>query len=696
MVYAIQMLSIDVKQWIIENGKYRNKDMKTSLEKLKKISEKPWFYPMALFLIAFASYGYALTSLGYYWSDWEVMFFTKLDSAYQFGYYAEDRPFPWAYQLIYFLVGSKPIGWQVASLILRWAGSLLFVYALIHIWPTYRKHFYWLGALVLVYPGFIQQEQSAAFSRHIMTLFLFGLSLYWMTLAITRPRWANLLFPLSWIATFMHLFTIEYFSGLELMRPVLIWLLVANGIKTDWRLLKKVAFYSLPYILVTAFFFWLRFAYFPKVFRTFARLESISSTIDAFQGSFIGTVLNFFNKGALDILFSTVQVWTDSITGFGDFTFQRPLAWFAFGLGTFFALAFSFFYNTTEDESANRPSPFWLAGTGLLMFVTSAIPIWAIGKEVGTGGWNERFTLAPMFGATLLVIGLVLVLVRPAGQKWIFGFLLMFSVATQVWMASSYRRDWTIQPDFYWQLHWRIPALQTDTAVLSFGYPSFMITHDMDATWAVNLLYHFQIKDGIIPYMFITPEYEKYFQPDIPIKIPARNLMFDGNTSNTIAVFRQTDSSCLRVLDSVYMYDPLLDEGSQKLIPMSDLTRIIPDPTPASPDTDIFGPEPARTWCYFFQKADLARQTKDWGAVIDLYQQAQGLGFTPKYGAEYIPFIEAFAQTGDWQTAYDLTIAAKELSQQQKRMLCANWYRFAELPSADMQMIERIVQDLPC
>ena len=150
------------------------------------------------------------------------------------------------------------------------------------------------------------------------------------------------------------------------------------------------------------------------------------------------------------------------------------------------------------------------------------------------------------------------------------------------------------------------------------------------------------------------------------------------------------------MLDSAYLYDPLLDEGSQRLIPMSDVSRIIPDPEPASPDTDIFGPEPAHTWCYFFQKADLARQMKDWNKVIDLYRQAEQLGFTPKYGAEYIPFIEAFAQTGDWQSAYDLTITAKELSQQQKRMLCANWYRFAELPSADPRMIDRVVQDLPC
>jgi len=168
------------------------------------------------------------------------------------------------------------------------------------------------------------------------------------------------------------------------------------------------------------------------------------------------------------------------------------------------------------------------------------------------------------------------------------------------------------------------------------------------------------------------------------------------NTSDTIAVLHQTETSCLRVLDAVYMYDPLLDEGSEKLIPMSNLSRIIPESAPVSPDTDIFGPEPAHTWCYFFEKADLARQMKDWNEVLDLYKQAQRLGFNPGYGAEYIPFIEAFAQTGDWQKAYDLTIAAEELTPRHKRMLCSNWYRFAEIPSADMMMVEQIVQNLPC
>ena len=107
--------------------------MKIGFEKLKKFSEKPWFYPLALFLMAVITYGYALTSLGYYWSDWEVVFFTKLAPALQSGYYADDRPFPWTYQLIYFLVGSNPTGWQIVTLLLRWAGTFFFVYTLISI-----------------------------------------------------------------------------------------------------------------------------------------------------------------------------------------------------------------------------------------------------------------------------------------------------------------------------------------------------------------------------------------------------------------------------------------------------------------------------------------------------------------------------------------------------------------------------------
>src|SRR6185503_626617 len=107
----------------------------TDLGRIKKLSEKPWFYPVALLFLGFVTYGYVLASLGYYWDDWEVVMFMKLNPALRFNYYIFDRPFPWTYQSTLFLVGSNPIGWHVIALLYRWAGVLFFVYALVLLWP---------------------------------------------------------------------------------------------------------------------------------------------------------------------------------------------------------------------------------------------------------------------------------------------------------------------------------------------------------------------------------------------------------------------------------------------------------------------------------------------------------------------------------------------------------------------------------
>lgn len=668
------------------------------IEKLKKYSNKPWFYPMALFLLGLITYKYVLTSLGYYWADWEIVMFTKLDPSLQFGYYAVDRPFPWTYQLIYSLIGSKPIGWHIVTLIIRWAGTLFFVHSLILLWPRYKEHFFWFGALLMVYPGFLQQSQSATKARHIMTLLLFALSIYLMILAIKRPKKARFLLPLSWIVTFAHLFTTEYFSGLEFMRPILIWLLMSDNGRNKLHKLRQVAIYSLPYLIITGFFFWSRFIYLPSVLQTTSRLGEIDKTLGSLQESFTGSLLNIFSRGVLDLIYSTLQVWVNALVNIGDFTFQRPMAWFAFGLAIFLTVGFGFFFDIKNDkeETSENLSVVWMFVIGFLSFILSALPIWAIGKEIGTGGWNDRFALAPMFGASLMVLALILWLVRPGGQKFILGFLLFFSIAAQVWVVNVYRNDWKTQLDYYWQLYWRAPALQPNTAFISFEQPSTFVTHDSDAGFVVNILYNYETADGTLPYWFIVPEAEHYFQPNREFKKRPRNLVFNGNTSNTIAVLHQTGTACLRILDPVYQYDPIVADGHEILIPVSNLSRIIPDPSHALPDVDIFGPAPSHDWCYYFQKADLARQMGDWEGILALYTQAQQMELSPKYGAEYLPFIEAFAQTGDWQKAYDLTITADELSSGHKRMLCANWARLGSFPMADMKVVEQVDQDFSC
>jgi hypothetical protein len=146
----------------------------------------------------------------------------------------------------------------------------------------------------------------------------------------------------------------------------------------------------------------------------------------------------------------------------------------------------------------------------------------------------------------------------------------------------------------------------------------------------------------------------------------------------------------------VYTFDPLIYDGHEVLMTVSNPARIIADPQAPPPNPDIFGPEPAHDWCYYFQKGDLARQEKNWDTAIQLYQEAQQNGFEPAFGAEYIPFIEAYAQTGNWQKASELTRAAQKTNAGLKKLLCNNWLYLSKIPAADMKVVGQVRQTLSC
>jgi len=55
------------------------------------------------------------------------------------------------------------------------------------------------------------------------------------------------------------------------------------------------------------------------------------------------------------------------------------------------------------------------------------------------------------------------------------------------------------------------------------------------------------------------------------------------------------------------------------------------------------------------------------------------MGFTPGMGAEYLPFIEAYAQTGQWSMAFDLSVSAAKVSSDHdlRPALCNDWSQFS-------------------
>jgi hypothetical protein len=77
------------------------------------------------------------------------------------------------------------------------------------------------------------------------------------------------------------------------------------------------------------------------------------------------------------------------------------------------------------------------------------------------------------------------------------------------------------------------------------------------------------------------------------------------------------------------------------------LDSVIDSDAQPVPPYSIFGNEPEHDWCFYYQKADLARQRGDWQEVVRLGEEAEKLGLHPNDQIELMPFLQAHAFLGD-------------------------------------------------
>ena len=90
----------------------------------------------------------------------------------------------------------------------------------------------------------------------------------------------------------------------------------------------------------------------------------------------------------------------------------------------------------------------------------------------------------------------------------------------------------------------------------------------------------------------------------------------------------------------------------------------------------LYAPESEHGWCYYFQKAELARQLRDWDQVAALGDRAFRLEDSPNDPVERFVFIEGYAHTGDWERAVELSRVSYRVSREYVGpLLCRLWER---------------------
>ena len=106
--------------------------------------------------------------------------------------------------------------------------------------------------------------------------------------------------------------------------------------------------------------------------------------------------------------------------------------------------------------------------------------------------------------------------------------------------------------------------------------------------------------------------------------------------------------SCVQVIDGKQPELSSYEDSDIMLIaPFSRIDRILLNKTFAHPPSSIFGQEPTHNWCYYYEKASLARQQNNWETIVRLGEEASLKGFSPSDEIEWMPFLQAYIILGE-------------------------------------------------
>jgi hypothetical protein len=192
------------------------------------------------------------------------------------------------------------------------------------------------------------------------------------------------------------------------------------------------------------------------------------------------------------------------------------------------------------------------------------------------------------------------------------------------------------------------------------------------------LFYPTNRKDGALPVL----------QPNLPVNYDYLAGKFAGNTSQMV-VFFYKPPACLRLLDPEIDVDNHFipdDTLLREAAALSSSEWILPEGGARPPQ--VYEPEPIHGWCYYFERADLARQQGDWVQVVEFGNKAFALDDYPNDPVERFVFIEGYAHAGEWGRAQELSMASYRVSRDYMGpLLCTLWERIIrETPeSADKQ-----------
>ena len=543
----------------------------------------------------------------------------------------------------------NPLGYHLLAFFLRFVGVALFYKILKEIWPNKKAFIFFASSIFAVYPGFLQQPIALIYCHHFSVLAIFLFSILLMIKAAKSEKINGFVFGFSILGSF-QMFSIENFAMLELIRPFILWLVLKKQNRNEKASIRKIFLFWLPFVIVfVIFLIWRIFifkfpTYQPGFFEELKQDPSRS-------------ILDLFIRIPKDLFTTTVGAWIKSFTIPQISSFGRS-ATLLFWILSIFTFVITFIITLIKAEEKkfqqkNGLGDFSLILGGIILFLLAGSIIWGLGLPLDIKFAWDRMTLA-FIPAVAILFGAFLDLSKKSRifPNAIFALLISMAVGSHFENGMRYKRDWENIIQMQWQLSWRIPNLQPQTTLIT-SESGLSFYSDNSLTSPINLMYSEQRSDLLEYFLYFSDVRLglglKKLEKDIPIFQKYRSFNFSGNTSNIIA-YKYEPPSCLMIMDRVFsnsITNPNLSDLQTKELRLTNLDLIQTDPQ-NSPPAYLFGSAPAESWCYYFEKADLARQNRNFSEVAFLGDEAINNRYSPRSASEWLPFLEGYSWEEEW------------------------------------------------
>ncbi|MBK9924196.1 MAG: hypothetical protein IPP66_02795 [Anaerolineales bacterium] len=609
---------------------------------------------LLIFFTTVITYGINIPNLGYYYDDWYVLWSGQIRGAASLiPLFSTDRPFMGViYSYLYRLLGDNLLGWHLYALLWRFICGLAFFWILRLIWPKQKYFTTMMTVLFIVYPGFLSQPDANTKQNH---LFGFGtglLSIAFMLQALkAEARLQKYIYNLISITlTANYLFIYEYMIGLEGMRLALLGFFLFQNGPTELRpLIKETAKRWWPYpIIMSGFLYWRLF-----IFQSSRNATDASQLASGYRSDIVGMSLRVIFGTFKDFLDATVFAW-----------FVQPFRLYTSGtytnlilaiLGACLVIALVWAYsrvfkNLWENESHEKDTStlirdfVWL---GAFITVCAITPVILSAREFDPTDAYKSYGLHPTAGVILLGMGLIIML-QPNFRKLVLFVLIGISVSTQLLNSMNWAKYWDYERESWWQLTWRAPDVKSNTLVMAYFSVGFSFQQDYEIWGPINLIY----RPDTAKVPLISAE---VLNPDTALNILRGDVLGRGmrdfsmrrDFTKLLLISLPSEDSCVHVIDGTL---PVYSESEALLVRRvgahSVINRIETEGMAPTPPFAIFGKEPAHNWCYYYQKASLARQIGDWNEVGRLYDETINKKFTANDKSEWFPFLEGLVNVG--------------------------------------------------